>query len=96
MSNRWLAQSFSSARRWIGIDITYLAIKPLQRRLRDHHPTDLSPYEIIGAPTDVQGAEALKEISPHQFEWWAVAARPPWPWARFTGETPVLRACGWP
>jgi hypothetical protein len=40
--------------------------------LRDHHPTDLSPYEIIGAPTDVQGAEALKEISPHQFEWWAV------------------------
>ena len=25
-----------------------------------------------GAPTDVQGAEALKEISPHQFEWWAV------------------------
>jgi site-specific DNA-methyltransferase (adenine-specific) len=29
-------------------------------------------YEIIGAPTDVQGAEALKEISPHQFEWWAV------------------------
>jgi site-specific DNA-methyltransferase (adenine-specific) len=29
-------------------------------------------YETIGAPTDVQGAEALKEISPHQFEWWAV------------------------
>jgi len=26
----------------------------------------------FGAPTDVQGAEALKEISPHQFEWWAV------------------------
>ena len=40
--------------------------------MRDHHPTDLSPYEIVGAPTDVQGAEALKEISPHQFEWWAV------------------------
>jgi site-specific DNA-methyltransferase (adenine-specific) len=59
-------------RRWIGIDITYLAINLVQRRLRDHHPTDLSPYEIIGAPTDVQGAEALKEISPHQFEWWAV------------------------
>jgi len=37
-------------------------------------------------------AEALKEISPHQFEWWAVVARPSWPWARFTGETPVLHA----
>jgi len=59
-------------RRWIGIDITYLAINLVQRRLRDHFPNDLSPYEIIGAPTDVQGAEALKEISPHQFEWWAV------------------------
>jgi hypothetical protein len=32
----------------------------------------LPTHEIIGAPTDVQGAEALKEISPHQFEWWAV------------------------
>jgi hypothetical protein len=40
----------------------------------------------------VQGAEAPKEISPHQFEWWAVVARPSWPWARFTGETPALRA----
>ncbi len=59
-------------RRWIGIDITYLAINLVQRRLRDHFPNDLSPYEIIGAPTDLKSAEALKEISPHQFEWWAV------------------------
>jgi DNA modification methylase len=59
-------------RRWIGIDITYLAINLVQRRLRDAFHSDLSPYEILGAPTDVQGAEALKEISPHQFEWWAV------------------------
>lgn len=51
---------------------------------------DRSPYEIIGAPTHVQGAEALKEISPHQFEWWAVVARPSWPWA-FTGGTPMHR-----
>ena len=59
-------------RRWIGIDITYLAINLVQRRLRDTFGEQLSPYEIVGAPTDVQGAEALKEISPHQFEWWAV------------------------
>ena len=59
-------------RRWIGIDITYLAINLVQRRLRDSFGEQLSPYEIIGAPTDAQGAEALKEISPHQFEWWAV------------------------
>jgi len=59
-------------RRWIGIDITYLAVNLVQRRLRDTFHNDLSPYEIIGAPTDVQGAEALKEINPYQFEWWAV------------------------
>jgi len=30
--------------------------------LRDAFPTELSPYQIIGAPTDLQGAEALKEL----------------------------------
>ena len=59
-------------RRWIGIDVTYLAINLVQRRLRDSFGEQLCPYEIIGAPTDVQGAEALKEINPYQFEWWAV------------------------
>ena len=59
-------------RQWIGIDITYLAINLVQRRLRDSFAEQLSPYEIIGAPTDLKSAEALKEISPHQFEWWAV------------------------
>ena len=28
--------------------------------------------ERIDAPTGLQGAEALKEIGPHQFDWWAV------------------------
>lgn len=59
-------------RRWIGIDITYLAINLVQRRLKDSFGEQLGHYVIIGAPTDVRGAEALKEISPHQFEWWAV------------------------
>jgi hypothetical protein len=55
-------------RRWLEIGAATLAINLVPRQLRDHHPDDLSPYEIIGAPTDVQGAEALKEISPQQFE----------------------------
>ncbi len=59
-------------RHWIGIDITYLAINLVQRRLRDTFGPELSPYQIIGAPKDVAGAEALKEIDPYQFEWWAV------------------------
>ncbi|MHB8655706.1 MAG: DNA methyltransferase [Terriglobia bacterium] len=66
-------------RRWIGIDVTYLAINLVQRRLRDTFPTELSPYQIIGAPTDQHGAEALKDLDTYQFEWWAVdlvGARP--------------------
>ncbi len=57
---------------WIGIDITYLAINLVQRRLRDAFGTQLNPYQIIGAPTDLAGAGALKNIDPYQFEWWAV------------------------
>jgi DNA modification methylase len=67
-----IAVSEGLRRRWIGIDITYLAINLVQRRLRDHFHVDLSPYAIVGAPTDEKSAEALKEISPYQFEWWAV------------------------
>jgi site-specific DNA-methyltransferase (adenine-specific) len=59
-------------RRWIGIDVTYLAINLVQRRLKDTFAQNLSPFEIHGAPTDVEGAVALKNLDPHQFEWWAV------------------------
>jgi len=66
-------------RRWIGIDVTYLAINLVQRRLRDTFGSELSPYEILGAPKDFAGAQALAEIDKYQFEWWAVdliGARP--------------------
>jgi site-specific DNA-methyltransferase (adenine-specific) len=59
-------------RRWIGIDVTYLAINLVQRRLRDSFAGQLSAYEIVGAPYDLASAEALREIGPYQFEWWAV------------------------
>jgi site-specific DNA-methyltransferase (adenine-specific) len=59
-------------RRWIGIDITYLAINLVKRRLIDHFHNDLSAFEEIGSPKDLASAQRLKEISPHQFEWWAV------------------------
>jgi site-specific DNA-methyltransferase (adenine-specific) len=40
--------------------------------LRDNFEAALMPYEIIGAPTDLKGAEALAKQDPYQFEWWAV------------------------
>jgi hypothetical protein len=66
-------------RRWIGIDITHLAIGLIQRRLMDTFGTELSPYEVIGDPKDLQSAEALAARDRYQFQWWAlskVGARP--------------------
>ena len=70
-------------RRWIGIDITHLAISLMKSRLRDTFGPDLSDYEVIGVPQDVESARALAVESEHdgryQFEYWAlglVDARP--------------------
>ena len=66
-------------RRWIGIDITHLAITLVRHRLRDSFGDELRPYEIVGQPTDVGSAGALAEHDRYQFEWWAlglVDARP--------------------
>jgi site-specific DNA-methyltransferase (adenine-specific) len=66
-------------RKWIGIDITYLAINLIKRRLFDTFGADLSDYEVIGDPKDLQSARALAEYNRFQFEWWAldkVDARP--------------------
>ena len=40
-----------------GIDIAHLASDLLPCRLRDSFSEQLSPHEVIGAPTDVQGAD---------------------------------------
>ena len=66
-------------RRWLGIDITHLAITLIKNRLRDIFEQDLTPYEVIGEPADLTSAQALAEENRHQFEWWAlglVDARP--------------------
>lgn len=67
-------------RRWIGIDITNLAIGLIRHRLRDACGDDiLSTYEVIGEPVSVADAETLAVSDPYQFQWWAlglVGARP--------------------
>ncbi len=59
-------------RRWIGIDITHLAITLIKKRLHDTFGQELAPYEVVGEPADAKGAEALAEVNRHQFEWWAL------------------------
>ena len=70
-------------RRWIGVDITHLAVSLMKHRLADSFGERLSPYDVVGAPQDVASARALAEASEHdgryQFEYWAlglVEARP--------------------
>ena len=66
-------------RRWIGIDITHLAITLVRHRLHDSFGDALRPFEIVGQPTDSGSAAALAEQDRYQFEWWAlglVDARP--------------------
>ena len=70
-------------RRWIGIDVTHLAISLMKSRLHDTFGTQLSPYDVVGVPQDIESAKALAKDSQHdgryQFEYWAlglVDARP--------------------
>jgi hypothetical protein len=67
-------------RRWIGIDITHLAIGLIKKRLSDAFgPSIRETYEVIGEPTDYAGAAKLAEEDKYQFQWWAlgqVGARP--------------------
>jgi DNA modification methylase len=67
-------------RRWIGIDVTYLAIALIRRRLRDTYGESVdATYEVIGEPVSLPDAEALAASDPYQFQWWAldlVHARP--------------------
>lgn len=59
-------------RRWIGIDLTHLAVTLIKKRLHDSFGDELAPYEVIGEPADVTSAAALAEENRHQFEWWAL------------------------
>ena len=65
-------------RRWIGIDITHLAITLMKHRLRDAFG-DAPIYDVIGEPVSLPDAKDLAASDPYQFQWWAlglVGARP--------------------
>jgi DNA modification methylase len=60
-------------RRWVGIDITHLAISLIRSRLKKVHVIVEKDYTIIGEPVDVAGAEKLAEDNKYQFQYWAVS-----------------------
>jgi adenine specific DNA methylase Mod len=67
-------------RKWIGIDITHLAVGLIKHRLQDAFGEKVrQTYQVIGEPEDLFGAKQLAEDDPFQFQCWAlglVGARP--------------------
>jgi len=66
-------------RRWIGIDITPLAVALIKARLHDTFG-DKVVYEVIGEPISLPDAATLAAQDPFHFQCWAlglVGARPP-------------------
>ncbi len=65
-------------RQWIGIDVTYLAINLIKRRLKDAFGEDVQ-FEERGQPTDFGSAKELAGLDKWQFQQWALSlidARP--------------------
>jgi DNA modification methylase len=63
-------------RRWVGIDLTYLAISLIKSRLTAMGASD---YRVLGEPTTADDAADLAAEDPYQFQWWAlglIGARP--------------------
>jgi site-specific DNA-methyltransferase (adenine-specific) len=58
-------------RRWIGIDITHLAVSLIERRLKDAFPG--IKFDVNGTPKDLDGAKDLASRDKYQFQWWAVS-----------------------
>lgn len=58
-------------RKWIGIDVTHLAIGLIRRRLTEAFPK--MKFNVIGVPQDVDGAKALAEQDKYEFQKWALS-----------------------
>jgi len=65
-------------RKWIGIDVTHLAISLMKHRLSSKFGSEVK-YKVIGEPVSLPDAKELAKTDPYQFQWWSlglVGARP--------------------
>jgi len=61
-------------RRWLGIDVTWLAIDLVEKRLKETYGSQVvGKYEVHGKPYDVSSAQALANKSKKEFEIWAIS-----------------------
>lgn len=66
-------------RRWIGIDVTHLAIGLIEKRMREGYG-EAARFETIGVPRDLASAQRLAAEDPHQFQAWITLKLGGWPW----------------
>jgi SAM-dependent methyltransferase len=64
-------------RQWIGIDITYLAVRLIEQRLKGFSPP--AEYEVVGIPKDTESARDLALRNRYQFQLWALGLIPAQP-----------------
>lgn len=74
-------------RKWIGMDITHLAISLIRSRLRKIHVYAEKDYKIIGEPVDLASASKLAKDDKYQFQYWAVSLIDAFPVGQ-TSESP--------
>lgn len=60
-------------RRWIGIDITYLAVDVIAKRLEKSGFKKNLVFNIEGEPKDAYSAKKLAQQNPFQFQVWCIA-----------------------
>lgn len=82
-----IAAAEKLGRKWIGIDVTYLAVGLIDKRLVEHYP-DVK-FEIIGAPKSFEDANALFLKKPLEFERWAVTLLSGQPYKTGGGDTGI-------
>ncbi|MFM2081615.1 MAG: hypothetical protein RL380_306, partial [Verrucomicrobiota bacterium] len=59
-------------RKWIGIDITHLAVSLIEKRLKDAFKSRCK-FTVHGTPQDLDAARNLAARDKYQFQWWAVS-----------------------
>lgn len=74
-------------RRWAGIDITYIAIDLIEKRLLNTYGKEIEgTYAVTGIPHDKAAAYALFKKNPFDFERWAVSMVGAQPNAKQVGD----------
>ncbi len=66
-----IAAAHKLERRWIGIDVTHLAISLQKYRMAAMFPG--IAFRVIGEPEDIGAARQLAHDDRYQFQWWALS-----------------------